>query len=124
VVTAAARLAGVTASAAYQRRLRWSGFAAEWKVALKNGVQALELRMLHDASVYLDDPYVGVPGDLTVRSVDDAISVLAYHKKQMWRDRPAWNHKPVDVEAVKAQIVRQAQALDATAAKKRHSAQR
>ncbi|MGH8337528.1 MAG: hypothetical protein ACRETL_12045 [Gammaproteobacteria bacterium] len=121
VVTIAARIAGVTPSAAYQRRLRWPGFAAEWKIALKNGVQALELRLLHDACEHLDDPYVGIPLDLTVRSVDDAISVLAYHKKQMWRYRPAWNTKPVDVEAVKAQIVLQAQALDAEAAKKRRS---
>ena len=119
VVTAAAAVAGVTPSAAYQRRLRWPGFAAEWQVALKNGAQALELRLLHDASAYLDNGYVGIPEDLTVRSVDDAIRVLAYHNKQMNTYRPAWNRKPVDVEAVKAQIVRQAQALDAQAAKKR-----
>ena len=37
VVTTAASIAGVTPSAAYQRRLRWPAFAAEWKVALKNG---------------------------------------------------------------------------------------
>ena len=118
VVKAAARIAGVTASGAYQRRLRWPGFAAEWQVALKNGVHALELRLLHDASEYMDNGHIGIPGDLTVRSVDDAISVLAYHKKQMDACRPAWNRKPVDVEAVKAQIVRQAQLLDAEAAKK------
>lgn len=122
VVTTAARMAGVTPSAAYQRHLHWPGFAAEWKVALKNGVQELELRLLHDASAFLENGYVGIPGNIAVKSVDDAIRVLGYHKKQMRADRPAWNTKPVDVEAVKAQIVRQAQALDAEAAKKRRSA--
>jgi hypothetical protein len=113
VVTTAARIAGVTASAAYQRRLRWPGFAAEWKIALKNGVQALELRLLHDASAYMDNGYVAVPRELIVKSVDDAISVLAYHKKHMDAYRPAWNRKPVDVEAVKAMIVRRGRALEA-----------
>lgn len=124
IVTTAARVAGVTASAAYQRRLRWPGFAAEWQVALKNGVQALELRLLHDASEFMDNGYVGIPGDITVKSVDDAIAVLAYHKKQMDSYRPAWNRKPVDVEAVKATIVRQAAALDAEAARKRRPVSR
>ncbi|MEP7348509.1 MAG: hypothetical protein ABI668_01005 [Sphingorhabdus sp.] len=124
VVTTAARMAGVTPSAAYQRRLRWPGFAAEWKVALKNGVQALDLRLLHEASEFMENGYVGIPGDITVKSVDDAISVLAYHKKQMDADRPAWNRKPVDAEAVKAWIVRQALALDAEATKKRKSPSR
>ncbi len=121
VVTTAARMAGVTPSAAYQRRLRWPGFAAEWKVALKNGVDALELRLLHDASELLENGYTAVPADITVKSVEDAIRVLAYHKKQADVRRPAWNATPVDVEAVKAWIVRQAWLLDAEAAKKRRS---
>lgn len=102
VVTTAASIAGVTASAAYQRRLRWPGFAAEWKVALKNGVQALELRLLHDASECMENGYVGIPENMTVKSVNDAISVLAYHKKQMDSQRSAWNRKPTNVEALKA----------------------
>ena len=119
VVTTAASIAGVTPSAAYQRRLRWPAFAAEWKVALKNGVQALDLRLLRDAGAFMESGYVGVPGDFTIKSVDDAIRVLAYHKKQMDARRRAWDATPVDVEAVKAQIIRQAWALDAKAAKKR-----
>jgi hypothetical protein len=124
VVTTAARIAGVTASAAYQRRLRWPGFAAEWKVALKNGVQALDLRLLHDASAVMENGYVGIPGDITVKSVDDAIAVLAYHKKQMRAYRPAWNATPVDVEAVKASIIRRTQALEAEAANRRRAPSR
>jgi hypothetical protein len=118
VVTTAARMAGVSPSAAYQRRLRWPGFAAEWQVALKNGVQALDLRLLHDANEFMENGYVGIPDDITVKSVDDAIAVLAYHKRQMRDYRPAWNATPVDVEAVKQSIIRRAQALDAEAAKK------
>ena len=67
----------------------------------------------------MESGYVGVPGDFTIKSVEDAIRVLAYHKKQMDARRPAWNATPVDVEAVKAQIIREARALDAKAAKKR-----
>ena len=118
VVTTAARIAGVTASAAYQRRLRWPGFAAAWQIALKNGVQALDLRLLHDASAYIENGYVGIPGDIAVKSVGDAIAVLAYHKKQIHAYRPAWNATPVDVEAVKELIIRRAQALAANVAKK------
>ena len=118
VVTTAARIAGTTASAAYQRRLRWPRFAAEWQIALKNGVQALDLRLLHDASAYIENGYAGIPGDIAVKSVDDAIRVLAYHKKQMHAYRPAWNATPVDVEAVKELIIRRARAFAANAAKK------
>ena len=118
VVTTAARIAGTTASAAYQRRLRWPRFAAEWQIALKNGVQALDLRLLHDASAYMENGYAGIPGDIAVKSVDDAIRVLAYHKKQMHAYRPAWNATPVDVETVKELIIRRARAFAANAAKK------
>ena len=83
------------------------------------GIQALDLRLLHGAGAFMESGYVGVPGDFTVMSVDDAIRVLAYHKKQMDTRRPAWNAMPVDVEAVKAQIIRRTRALDAKAAKKR-----
>lgn len=120
-VSLACEAAGHNSGSAYARRSRWPGFAAEWKVALRNGVQALDLHLLHDACKRMESGHVGVPQEIAVQSVTDAISLLAYHKKQAVVMRPAWNAKPVDVEAVKAQIVRQAAALDAEAAKKRQS---
>jgi len=81
-------------------------------VALQNGLWTLDLQLLHDASERMENGHVAVPDRVSVRTVDDAISVLSYHKKQMAFMRPAWNAKPVDVEAVKRSIVRQAAALN------------
>lgn len=112
-VNLACEAAGHHTGSAYARRSRWPGFAAEWKVALINGLQAFDLRLLHDANERIENGYVGVPKEVAVQSITDAISLLAYHKKQSVAMRPAWNAKPFDVETVKQTIVRQAAALNA-----------
>jgi hypothetical protein len=116
-VTLACAAAGHDRSSAYTRRNKWTPFAKEWEEALKIGLQAMEIRLLYDALDQTDDYYVGIPREIRLDRYGDAIQLLAYHHKYRGERRTAWNTGPVDVEAVKMSIIRQADALEAERAR-------
>src|SRR4029078_10169423 len=53
-VAAAARAAGVSPTASYNRRRLWPAFAEAWKDALAEGYVRIETLLIHAATVALD----------------------------------------------------------------------
>lgn len=91
-VLSAAKAANVTPSGAYQRRMRWAGFEAAWNDAVDNGIAALEARILETTiNIFAGTDTVAPQADLTPRIVtaadmENAISLLNIHKRQMAGD--------------------------------------
>lgn len=85
-VIVAAKTAGVTPSAAYQRRLRWAGFEKAWAEALENGMIEIEHRLLEKAKNDLEYADDVVPEHMPLISIDHAIRLLTIHRRQLARD--------------------------------------
>lgn len=100
-----ARTAGVTPSAAYQRRLRWAGFEKAWAEALENGMIEIEHRLLAKAKNDLEYADDVVPEHMPLISIDQAIRLLTIHRRQLARDaRRGANVRAADRAAKAAEL--------------------
>jgi hypothetical protein len=114
-VKASARAIGMSTVALYQRRKLWPAFDALWADTLQLAVNRLDMQLITAASNMLDPPETPVAEDMEPVSVDQAIRIVQLHHKATNRNgalkRHDWRAKPVDVEAVKAEIIRKARAI-------------
>ena len=94
-VTAAATAAGATTSFAYRVRRSDPAFAAQWRVALREGYDNLEFELLG----HLRDPQAERKMDVAA-----AVRLLAAHRATVERQRALDEEE--DVEAVRASIDR------------------
>lgn len=114
-VAAAARAAGVSAQAVYQRRRLWPEFARAWRAALAEGYDRLEAHLLHAATATLDPEPPDVPSEAPAMSIDQAMNLLKLHRAEARggaAQRYGWRQVEPDIEEVDAEILRRVQALE------------
>lgn len=111
-VTLACEAAGHHTSSAYARRRRWPAFAKEWRVAIENAAQALQLKMMADTLERMENGHLGIPDDIAYTTVENAIKLVGYHQKYAAREKRAWNRNPVDPDAIRASILRRLDAIE------------
>lgn len=120
-VKAAARAAGVSAVAAYNRRRLWPAFAAAWDAARAEGYVRLEMALLHAATATLDpEPEAGAVRDDAFAgpemSVDQAMRLL-FHRDGAQGARGGrgrgygWRAQESDIEAVRVEVLRRLTAI-------------
>jgi len=129
-VKAAARAAGVSAVAAYNRRRQWPAFAAAWDAARAEGWLRIELLLIHAAGATLDpepplrpfDPSTGSG----LRARDERPEMTVEQAMQLWFHRPGardgagggrgrghgWRRREPDIEQVRAEILRKVAAME------------
>jgi phage terminase small subunit len=111
-VTVAAKTAGVSASGAYQRRLRWPGFEGAWAEAIDSGMMTLESKLLDAAVQNLAYADAVLPDDIPLVSTDQAISLLTIHRRQLAGDVRRGGHiQRATEKETNAAIVRQLRKL-------------
>ena len=127
-VTAAARAAGVSTVAAYNRRKRWPGFAAAWDEAIAEGYVRLETLLIGAATATLEP----VPGPSSLRQAQDergafegryempemtvaqAMNLVQLHRASQRggrEQRYGWRRQLPDIEEVRAEVARRLAAL-------------
>lgn len=128
-VRAAAAAAGFSTTAIYLRRMRCPGFAAQWQACLEQGYARLETRLVELATASLtgtegapggegDGAEGGVVAERTM-SVGEAMNLLRLHRAAAKGGAPQRydsRAKPMDIEAVRASILRKIEAIERAAA--------
>jgi hypothetical protein len=112
-VKAAARAIPISTTALYNRRKLWPAFDTRWDEVVSLANERLAVQLLTSASNVLDPVQIEVPDfDMTV---DQAIRVAQLYEGRRQRNGSLKRHDakraPIDVEAVKADIVRKARLL-------------
>ncbi len=112
-VNAAARATGMSDTALYNRRKLWPAFDARWDEVVSLANERLAVQLLTSATNVLDPVQIEVPDfDMTV---DQAIRVAQLYEGRRQKNgslkRNDAKRPAVDVEAVKAEIVRKARLL-------------
>lgn len=109
-VKAAARTIGMSPTALYNRRKLWPAFDARWEEVVSLASQRLALQLLTSASNTLDPVESEIP-DFDM-SVDQAIRIAQLYESRRQKNGELRRYDgkcaPVDIEAVKAEIVRKA----------------
>jgi molybdenum-dependent DNA-binding transcriptional regulator ModE len=115
-IKAAARAAGVSDVAAYNRRRQWPAFAAAWREAKAEGYERLELALICRANATLDpEPEVAARDDaFAAMSVGEAIKLLFHHLGGNGGRTPryGWRRQEPDIEEVRAEILRKVEAME------------
>lgn len=110
---AAARAIGMSDTALYNRRKLWPAFDTRWDEVVSLANERLAVQLLTSASNILDPQELEVP-DFDM-SVDQAIRVAQLYEGRRQKNGSLKRHYPnrasVDVEAIKADIVRKARLL-------------
>jgi hypothetical protein len=118
-VKAAARAAGVSTVAVYNRRKNWPAFAEQWRIALAEGYVRLETLLIHAATATLDpEPELearpesyGAPA----MTVEQAMHLFKLHRASQHGGKPqryGWRRQEPDIEDVRAEILRKVAALE------------
>ena len=129
-VMASAAKAGFSTTAVYQRRRSYDAFRAAWEAALETGYARLEMALVCAATNLMEPVSVegeeeraatGTPpfGGMTAR---EALQVLRLHRYGARGGTPQrfdWRAKPVDPEAVRAEILRKLDIVEAQDGKAR-----
>ena len=112
-VKAAARAIAMSTTALYNRRTLWPAFDGRWEEVVSLANERLAMQLLTSASNVLDPVESEIP-DFDM-SVDQAIRVAQLYEGRRQKNGSVKRHDPkrapVDVEAVKADIVRKAKLL-------------
>jgi hypothetical protein len=112
-VKAAARAIAMSTTALYNRRKLWPAFDGRWEEIVSLTNERLALQLLTSASNVIGPQEAEVP-DFDM-SVDQAIRVAQLYEGRRQKNGSLKRHDPkrapVDVEAVKAEIIRKAQLL-------------
>jgi hypothetical protein len=115
-VKAASRAAGVSATAAYNRRRLWPAFAEAWRAALAEGYVRLETLLIHAATCTLDpEPEPEAAREAPIMSVEQAMNLFKLHRASQHAGKPqryAWRQQEPDIEAVRAEILRKVEAME------------
>ncbi len=113
-VREAARQIEMTTSSLYKRRSIWPAFDQRWDEVIVLATERLAVQLLMTASNLLEPPELPLP-DLGEMSVDQAIRVAQLYEGRRRQNgslrRYSRNAQPVDVEAVKEEIIRKAKLL-------------
>jgi hypothetical protein len=115
-VRAACAEAGLSPASAYNHRGRWPAFARRWDKALEIGHVRLEYGVVEAACNLFSRPDGDLPepGPLRVASVDQAIRLLALHRRAAGTvgKRPGRAPDDPDPEALRASILRKIEAIE------------
>jgi hypothetical protein len=115
-VRAAARAAGVSTQAAYNRRRLWPAFAEEWRQALAEGYVRIETLLIHAATTTLDpEPPAEETREAPIMSVEQAMNLFKLHRASVQGGKPqryGWRERPVDMDEVRASILRKIEAIE------------
>ncbi len=114
-VSAAARAAGFSTTAAYNRRKLWPAFAAEWDAALREGYARIETLLIHAATNALDPEPFSVAPDAPTMTVAEAMNLLKLHRAGVHGGKPqryGWRQQEPDIEEVRAEILRKVAAME------------
>lgn len=113
-VREAARQINMSRPTLYNRRKIWPAFDERWDEVIALATERLAIHLLTSASNVLEPPELAVP-DLEFMSVDQAIKVAQLYEARRRKNgdlrRYDPNRPPVDVEAVKEEIIRKAKLL-------------
>lgn len=113
-VLASAAEAGFSTTAIYKRRMKEPAFAVRWQQALEQGYARLEMQLVETATSSLAGDEINPDKPIPRMTPEEAMNLLKLHRAQVHggkAQRYDWRTKPVDVEAVKAEIIRKARAL-------------
>ena len=114
-VSAAARAAGVSAQAAYNRRRLWPAFAAAWDAAKAEGYVRIEMLLIHAATATLDAEPTVEACEAPPMSVEQAMNLFKLHRASVQggaAQRYGWRLQEPDIEEVRAEILRKVAALE------------
>jgi hypothetical protein len=113
-VKAACAEAGLTAASAYNHRRRWPAFQRRWDAAVDEGYMRIELGLIESAGSFFSGEALPDAEPLTGMTVDHALHLLHMHKHQVHRigGRPGLRARPLDIEDVRAEILRRVAVLD------------
>jgi hypothetical protein len=115
-VAAAARAAGVSTTAAYNRRRLWPAFAEAWREALAEGYVRLETLLIHAATSTLDpEPEPEAERAAPLMSVEQAMNLFKLHRASQQGGKPqryGWRQQLPDIEDVREEILRKVAALE------------
>ena len=118
-VAAAARAAGVSTQAAYNRRRLWPAFAEAWREALAAGYVRIETLLIHAATATLDpEPTPETASEAPPMTVDQALNLFKLHRASQHGGKPqryAWRQQEPDIEEVRAEILRKVAAMERAA---------
>lgn len=124
-VRGAAAAAGFSTTALYQRRRRCAGFAAAWAAALDQGYARVEALLLETAAASLSGMAFDGERAMPAMTVAEAMNLLKLHRAAV-KGGPAQRYdaraKPVDMEAVRASILRKIAAIERADARRGSSA--
>lgn len=115
-VTRSAEAIGVTTEGAYQRRRRWPAFRERWDEALVIGHIRLDFALIENATNMLEQVEPDYDAPIPPMTFDQALQYLALHNRTVNKlpgRSPGVRRKPVDVEALKAEILRKIAVIDA-----------
>jgi hypothetical protein len=115
-VKAAARAAGVSAQAAYNRRRLWPAFAEAWRDALAEGYVRIETLLIHAATATLDpEPTPQAVSEAPAMTVEQAMNLFKLHRASQHggkAQRYGWRRQEPDIEDVRAEILRKVAAME------------
>jgi hypothetical protein len=105
-IKAAARAAGVSTQAAYNRRRLWPAFAEAWREALTEGYVRLETLLIHAAtSTPEPEPAPEDVREAPIMSVEQAMNLFKLHRASQQDGKPqryAWRQQEPYIEEVRA----------------------
>lgn len=108
-ILASAAESGFSTTAIYKRRMKEPGFAARWQQALEQGYARLEMQLVQTATSSLAGDEIAGDKPIPRMTAAEAMNLLKLHRGQVYGGRAPrydWRAKPVNVEAVKAEILR------------------
>jgi hypothetical protein len=116
-VKAAARAAGVSAVAAYNRRRLWPAFAAAWEAAKAEGYERIEMLLLCAATATLDPEPAVDAREAPLMSVEQALKLLLHRAGREGARRGrgrgyGWRRQEPDIEQVRAELLRKVAAIE------------
>jgi hypothetical protein len=124
-VAAAARAAGVSTVAVYNRRRQWPGFAEQWDAAKAEGYVRIEMLLIHAATVTLDpDPAPEDVREAPPMSVEQAFNLHKLHRASQHGGKPqryGWRQQLPDIEEVRAEVLRKVGAIERARGRERGS---
>ena len=120
-VRAAAEAAGFSTTTVYKHRRLDAGFAAAWEAALNQGYARVEAWLLETAAAGLSGLELDAERELPKMTVDQGMNLLRLHRAAV-KGGPAQRYdaraKPVDLEAVRASILRKIDAIERAEARR------
>jgi hypothetical protein len=120
-VAAAARAAGVSTVAVYNRRRNSPAFAAAWAAAKAEGYERIEMLLLHAATATLDPAPAVEVREAPPMNVDQAMNLFKLHRASQLGGKPqryGWRQQMPDIEDVRASILRKIEAIERAEARK------